>query len=379
MYIAILGFVSIFVLYGINLLVQVTDDIGYTGSSYGKIIQIVVKDRWIIRLSEFMMAAMQIVICIGGVLFATKLVNFSMCVGKFEMLCNHNHLIAMLSFVISAPTYFVKDLKFFSNFTFVSTTIVLILITCMSWKAITILAVRGPAVKSQINWKKIPSTFSVVSYALEGIGMVIPVKNSMENQKSFWNLTLISVCVVTVLYAIPTAILSSAFGNGTNQIVISNFIEFSPLIHALGLTYIGCIFMTYPLNLFPVYTIMLNSKWSRDYIGPNNTEVNPSRQNKIKNVLIASRLICLSIIFMVTTTGPNLIPFLSIAGAIFVAAFGYFFPVLLYNTHFGRLGLLSTSRKLMNYFFLLIMGGISVFTVMDSVRNLFGGNGGTLH
>lgn len=356
-----------------------TEGIGYTGSSYEKIIHLVIKEKWVINLSSFMMACMQIVFCIGGVLFSVKLLNHSMCIGKVDALCNHDKLITLISFVIAAPTFFVKDLTFFSNLTFISTGVVLCLVSCITWKAGKFLTVRGQAVQSQIEWSKIPSAFSVVSYALEGIGMVIPVKNSMRDQSKFWNLTVVSVLLVSVLYLVPTLIMSAAFGIGTKQIVLDNFIEESPLVHALALVYIGCIFMTYPLNLFPVYTVMLNTKWSRDYIGKYDEASNPQRKDKIKNVLLISRIFCMAVIFIITISGPNLVPFLSLAGAIFIGAFGYFFPVLIYNTHFGRLGQLSPSRKAMNYLFLVVMGGISVFTVVDGARNLFTEKGGSLH
>ena len=371
--------VTAFVLYGIHLLVEVANDLNYTGNSYEKVIHLVLKERWVINFAAAMIVALQFVVCIGGILFSVKLLNYSMCLGKVDALCDNTRLITLIAFLISIPTYFVKDFKYFSNLTMMSTAMVIILVGCITWKAGRALAIRGPAVQAPIDWTKLPNTFSLGAYALEGIGMIIPVKSSMQEQSKFWNLTLVAVIGVAIFYSVPAVVLSQAFGVATKQVVLNNLIEYSPLIHALSLVYIGCIFMTYTINLFPVYTIMLNTKWSRDYIGSKDLTANPERPDRIKKVTVIARLICMVVIFCVSISAPNLVPFLSIGGAVFVATFGYFFPVFLYNTHFGRLGTLTRTKKFANYFFLLVMGGISVFTVVDGVKNLFAGQSSSLH
>lgn len=379
MFLSIMALVTVFVLYGIYLLVKVADDINYTGNSYEKLIYLVMKEKWIKGFAEWMLVALQLVVCVGGILFSVKLLNFSMCLGKVDALCDNTRLITLIAFLISVPTYFVKDFRFFSNLTLMSSAMVLILVGTITWKAGRALAIRGPAVQGPIDWSKLPGTFSLCAYALEGIGIIIPVKNSMQEQNKFWNLTLVAVIGVAIFYSIPAVVLSEAFGVATKQVVLNNLIEYSPLVHALSLVYIGCIFMTYTINLFPVYTIMLNSTWSRDYIGSKDLTANPERPDRIKKVMIISRIICMLIIFFVSISGPNLVPFLSIAGAIFIATFGYFFPVLLYNTHFGRQGTLTKTEKFLSYLFLIVMGGISVFTVVDGVKNLFAGHTNSLH
>ena len=51
-----------------------------------------------------------------------------------------------------------------------------------------------------------------------------------------------------------------------------NYSKGFPFIFITQVVYAACIFLTYPINLFPVYTIILNSRLSKNYINRHETE-----------------------------------------------------------------------------------------------------------
>ena len=79
---------TVFVIYGLWLLLEVIDDLGYQGNSYQKVLFIVFKSKFILQLSNFMMASMQILVCVGNCLFTIELMDYIFCVNYVENLCN---------------------------------------------------------------------------------------------------------------------------------------------------------------------------------------------------------------------------------------------------------------------------------------------------
>ena len=96
------------------------------------------------------------------------------------------------------------------------------------------------------------------------------------------------------------------------------------------------------------------------------------RSRKRRLVLLSARIFCMLVIFSIVFCSPDFLSFLSLVGAVFVSSFGFFFPVLLYNSHFGSTGRLSRSRKIANYIFLVLMLIVSSMSVVQSLIGMFG-------
>jgi len=317
-----------------------------------------------------MMATMQILVCVGNCLFTIEVMDYIFCQNGIADLCNTKTKLTIFALLISAPTYFIKNLRFYSHLSLLSTVMVLLLVTTITYHSVESLVIKGEPKQRDVQWSKIPAAVSIYTYALEGIGLVMPVKNSMEDQSQFRNLLFFSIIFVSIFFTVPSVITSKALGVYLESIVVMNFSKGYPLVFLLQIIYAACIFLTYPINLFPVYTIFLNSTLSRAHLSKSSDE--QDRSTRRKAVLTWSRVLCMVIIFAIVFTSPNFLNFLSLVGAIFVSAFGFFYPVLLYDQVFGSRQ--SMARMCLNYVFFTVMAIISAYAVWESVMGLFSQN-----
>ena len=63
----------------------------------------------------------------------------------------------------------------------VSTATVFVLISAITYESSKVLIEAGVPRQTQANWLKIPQAISIFTYALEGVGLVMPIKNSMAD------------------------------------------------------------------------------------------------------------------------------------------------------------------------------------------------------
>lgn len=360
---------TVSVVYGMFLLLDVAEDIQYEGNSYQKIIYLVSKSNIVVNVSISMMCVMQIMVSVGSCLFVIEVMNHIFCDIPVTEFCNQKIILTLIAFAVSAPTFFIKNLKIYSTIAFASTFTVLVLIGSLVFSSTQIMVKTGLTHQKEVQWLKIPSCIAVFTFALEGIALVLPVKNSMKEQGQFRRLSVETMIVVGLLYLIPPMIMSLALGPALKDIVILNFVKDYPFIFFLQIVYAAFIFLTFPINMFPIYTILLNSKVSKGYIHGGITK--EDKDSRKKMVLIGARVLCLVTVFGIVLFHPNFVSFLSLVGAVLMSAFGFFFPVYLYNTHFGKTGRISTARLVSNYVFLSLMFVVCSLAVYDSIINLF--------
>ena len=358
-------FITCAVLYGVTLLIDIVDDIGYEGGSYEKIMKIVFKNKTLQVVLNIMMASMQLLVSVGGCLFTIELAQYILCANKYEM-CHHRPLLSGIALMLSAPTYFIKSISTFSRVSVLSTVCLLILLVSLTVKGCIIYFTRQHIIRSPIQWNKLPSTMSIYTYALEGVGLLIPIKNSMNDQSRFKTLLYGSTSLISGIYIILAVINSSALGQQTRSIVLMNYSIGFPIIFVVMILYSICIFLTYPINLFPVYTVVLNSGWSRAYLDKSIDQ--NQRVKRRKMVLLGARIGSMAFVFTLVMLSPNFLAFLSLVGAIFLSSFGFFLPVAAYHKHFGERQ--SKIRKVLNALFLCTMISISLISVVDSISNI---------
>lgn len=102
------------IFYGVYLLLSVADDLGYSGPSYEKLIIKVFKTPKIIVVSELMMVFLQIFKVVGHNLFIVKVVEFLLCHQGNTDYCFDRRYYVLASFLLSAPTYLVMNISFYS-------------------------------------------------------------------------------------------------------------------------------------------------------------------------------------------------------------------------------------------------------------------------
>lgn len=88
------------------------------------------------------------------------------------------------------------------------------------------------------------------------------------------------------------------------------------------------------------------------------------------------RLLILILVYIVCFLGPNLIHFISFAGALFNSSLGFILPVIVFNSYFKKQSDTRPRKRLVNNVVLVVGSIMSTIAVVDSAYNLFGGGGG---
>lgn len=98
---------------------------------------------------------------------------------------------------------------------------------------------------------------SITLYAIEGIYMVLPLRNSIHLTSptlSFNQIYYTSFCFTFILYGVFGIANALKFGNQTKELIFYNYTSKDRIIFSCEIAYTVVLFCSNCMNLFPVYT-----------------------------------------------------------------------------------------------------------------------------
>ncbi|XP_008216697.1 proton-coupled amino acid transporter-like protein pathetic [Nasonia vitripennis] len=169
------------------------------------------------------------------------------------------------------------------------------------------------------TWAQMPKFFATVIFAIEGIGTVMPIENSMANPNHFIGcpgVLNISMTVVISLYTMMGVFGYLSFGDDAKGSITLNLPPGDILAQVVNILIALAVILTYGLQFFVPLEIIWNSikhKFSHRW------EVLGETVMRILMVLLT-----VSVAMLV----PRLEPFISLVGAIFFSFLGIFIPAV---------------------------------------------------
>lgn len=168
-------------------------------------------------------------------------------------------------------------------------------------------------------------------FTFEGIGLLIPIQESMEKPALF-NKCLLGVMGVVTFLFISTALLCySAFGSEVEVVVLLNFPPDSPLTKSSQLLYALAILLSTPLQLFPAIRILENWSFPTNASGKHNPRI-----KWLKNYFRTAVVILTSLVAWIGAN--DLDKFVSLVGSIACVPLIYVYPPLLHFKAFKDSG-----------------------------------------
>lgn len=164
---------------------------------------------------------------------------------------------------------------------------------------------------------QIPLFFATVIFAMEGIGVVMPVENSMKKPQHFLGCPgVLNTAMLTVvsLYAIIGFFGYIRFGSDVRGSITLNLPDGAPLADAAKILMAIAILFTYGLQFYVPNDIL----W-----GKIKHKFDPKNHN-ISQILLRTGIILIS--GGVAAAIPDLEPFISLVGAVFFSLLGIFVP-----------------------------------------------------
>ncbi|CAD7012208.1 proton-coupled amino acid transporter-like protein CG1139 [Ceratitis capitata] len=165
--------------------------------------------------------------------------------------------------------------------------------------------------------EQIPLYFATAIFAMEGIGSVMPIENSMKKPEQFLGCTgvLNSAMIIVVLFYSAIGFLGYArYGSEIRGSITLNLNDGTPLADTAKLLIAVASLFAYGL----VFYIPIDTLWR------NISDRISEKNHNISQILLRTAIILIS--GAVATAIPNLEPFISLVGAIFLSLLGFLVP-----------------------------------------------------
>ncbi|KAK4696661.1 solute carrier family 36 (proton-coupled amino acid transporter), partial [Lecanoromycetidae sp. Uapishka_2] len=125
------------------------------------------------------------------------------------------------------------------------------------------IAINGHADIVRFNASNWTSFIGTAIFTFEGVGLIIPIQQSMKDPSRFPPVLAGVMCLITFVFISIGALSYAAFGPATRTVVLLNLPQDSKFVNAVQLLYSLAILLSTPLQLFPAIRIMETGTFSR--------------------------------------------------------------------------------------------------------------------
>jgi len=162
----------------------------------------------------------------------------------------------------------------------------------------------------------LPLFFGIAVFAFEGINIILPVEQSMEDPKKFSGVLRQSYVHLTVVMILLGALSYSAFGESTQTPILFSLPD-NDLVKSVQIMYSIALFFSVPLQMVPAFNIMESYPFYKNVFGGN---------------MYVFRLLVIVAAGGIASVIPNFGLFLNLIGAVAGTATAFILPSMLYMT-----------------------------------------------
>ena len=170
-------------------------------------------------------------------------------------------------------------------------------------------------------------------FTFEGIGLIIPIQESMKEPRKFpWVLAMVMV-IITVIFTSVGVLCYATFGEETKVEIISNFPQKSRLVNAVQFLYALAVMVGEPVQLFPAIRIIETSLFGDQATGKKSKAIK-WKKNGLRTIMM---LLCGAVAIVGAS---DLDKFVSLIGAFACVPLVYIYPPYLHYK-----GVADSTRK----------------------------------
>lgn len=275
--------------------------------------------------------------------------------------------------VIFLPLSLVRDITKLSLLALLANVLILGgLLTILYYTAFELFITRNGKIGSSVDFFFNTNEFSlfigVAIFAFEGIGLIIPIQESMIYPKSFPKVLFLVILTISLVFIGIGTLGYLTFGCDTQTVIILNLPQESPMVITTQLLYAIAILFSTPLQLFPAVRLIEQKLFTKT----------GKRSYKVKWEKNFMRFL-----FVILTTsvaiygGQNLDLFVSLVGCFACIPLVYMYPPLLhlracFPNHKPSLKLLTKGQSIQVIvdYLLLFFGSIAMVYSTYSILSL---------
>ena len=162
----------------------------------------------------------------------------------------------MAELIAFLPLSLVRRIAKLSSTALIADAFILFGIIYLFQHEIGLLTTRGMADVKMFNSHDFPLLIGTAVFTFEGIGLVIPITESMKEPKKFPGVLSGVMIGITFLFGAAGALSYAAFGSKVQTVVITNLPQERKFVQAMQFLYSLAILLSTPLQLFPALSIL---------------------------------------------------------------------------------------------------------------------------
>ncbi|KAI9309033.1 transmembrane amino acid transporter protein-domain-containing protein [Cunninghamella echinulata] len=215
----------------------------------------------------------------------------------------------------------------------------------------------GPGIVA-VNSMDFGLTIGTATFSFEGIGLLIPIVESMADPHKFPIVTIFGMIIVCCIYVLIGTLSYMAYGDQIQAAVIYNFPPDNRLNISVELLYSLAVMLTMPFMLFPALKIIENGIFRKFKSGRDSITVKFSKN--IYRVIIS--VICAVIAYGIG--GENLDKFVAFVGSVACVPLCFIFPGLFHIKVAKRLW-----EKIIDMALIIWGVGIMIYTLYVTINS----------
>jgi proton-coupled amino acid transporter len=219
--------------------------------------------RWMRNLILFSIVISQIGFVAAYIVFTSEnLQAFILAVSDCKTLIEIKWLIIM-QMVVFLPFSLLRDIGKLGITALVADAFIVIGLAYLFYYDILTLNTQGLSDIIMFNKKDWTLFIGTAIFTFEGIGLIIPIQESMKNPEKFPKVMFVIMIIITTLFTTMGAVSYAAYGSKTETVVLLNLPQDNKLVNGVQFLYSLAILLSTPLQIFPAIRITENAFFTK--------------------------------------------------------------------------------------------------------------------
>ncbi|KOS21298.1 Vacuolar amino acid transporter 3 [Escovopsis weberi] len=172
-------------------------------------------------------------------------------------------VLILMQMVIFLPFSLLRDIGKLGITALIADAFILIGLAYLFYYDVLTLSSEGLADIVMFNQKDWTLFIGTAIFTFEGVGLIIPIQESMKHPEKFPRVMFVVMVIITVIFTVMGAISYAAYGSKTETVVLLNLPQDNRMVNGVQLLYSCAILLSTPLQIFPAIRIVETELFTR--------------------------------------------------------------------------------------------------------------------
>ncbi|KAH0594501.1 hypothetical protein MHUMG1_07852 [Metarhizium humberi] len=172
-------------------------------------------------------------------------------------------LLILMQTAIFLPFSLLRDIGKLGFTALIADAFIMVGLAYLFYYDIITLNANGLADIIMFNQKDWTLFIGTAIFTFEGIGLIIPIQESMKHPTKFPRVLFLVMIIITVLFTVMGAVSYAAYGSKTETVVLLNLPQDDKFVNGVQLLYSCAILLSTPLQIFPAIRIIETELFTR--------------------------------------------------------------------------------------------------------------------